>query len=386
MPWQEQSSMDLRLEFVRERRSGRFGMSELCAQYGISRKTGYKWLARYEAAGVSGLADQGRRPHGHPATTEAAIVTAILDARRRFPTWSGGKLVQWLARQDPDRDWPSRTTAYDILRRAGAVRQRRRRPRAPVRPARALIAPAAPNDLWTTDFKGEFRTRDGRYCHPLTVRDGWSRLVVRCDALMAQSYLETRQRFARAFAEFGLPARIRSDNGRPFASTGLAGLSRLTVWWLRLGIQVERIAPGHPEQNGSHEQFHAVLKQATTRPPAANARAQQRRFNAFCTLYNEQRPHDALQGRVPADVYRPSPRPLPRQLPPLDYASHWDVRRVARNGDVTWKGRRLFVSAALAELPIGLEEVDEGVHTVWFGAVALARFDERQWRFTSVLL
>jgi transposase InsO family protein len=321
----------------------------------------------------------------HPATTDPELVAAVLAARQRFPDWSGGKLVQWLARQDPDRAWPGRTTAYEILRRAGAVRQRRRRARAPVRRAGPLPPAQAANEVWTTDFKGEFLMRDGRYCHPLTLRDAFSRRVLRCDALLAQTYADTQRRFARAFAEFGLPDRMRSDNGRPFVSTGLAGLSRLNVWWLRLGIQLERIVPGHPEQNGSHEQFHRVLKKATTRPPAANARAQQRRFDAFCTVYNEQRPHDALQGRVPSDVYVPSRRPLPTRLPPLAYAAHHHVRLVATNGDVAWRGRRLFVSAALATLPIAFEEIDDALYTVWFGSVALARFDERQWHFTSVL-
>jgi transposase InsO family protein len=249
-----------------------------------------------------------------------------------------------------------------------------------------LSTATAPNEVWTADFKGEFLTGDGRYCHPLTVRDAWSRRVLRCDALLAQTYADTRHRFERAFAEFGLPERIRSDNGRPFVSTGLAGLSRLNVWWLRLGIVLERIARGHPEQNGSHEQFHAVLKKATTRPPAATARAQQRRFDRFCAIYNEQRPHDGLNGQVPADRYRVSVRRFPRQLPPLEYAAHWMVRRVASNGDIAWRGQRLFVSAALAELPIAFEEIDDALYTVWFGSVALARFDERQWHLTSVLL
>jgi transposase InsO family protein len=266
------------------------------------------------------------------------------------------------------------------------VRPARPRRRAPVRHVSSLQPAGAPNEVWTADFKGEFRTRDGCYCHPLTVRDAFSRHVLRCDALLSENYLETRRGFQRAFAEFGLPARIRSDNGRPFASTGLARLSRLNVEWLRLGIQVERIAPGHPEQNGSHEPFHAVLKKATTRPPAATARAQQRRFDAFCRIYNHERPHDALAGRVPAELYVPSPRLLPRRLPPLDYAAHWEVRRVASNGDIAWNGRRLFVSAALAALPIAFEEIDDGLYTVWLGTVALARFDERQWHFSSVLL
>jgi transposase InsO family protein len=386
MPWQEQTPMDLRRQFVRELDTGRFTMSELCAQYTISRKTGYKWAGRYAAAGDAGLMDRSRRPHSHPQTTDPTLVAEVLAARERFPDWSAGKIVQWLARRAPLRAWPSRTTAYDILRRAGSVPRRRRVVRPPGRRPSVLQPPCAPNDLWTTDFKGEFRTRDGQYCHPLTIRDAFSRRVLRCDALLAETYADTRRRFERAFAEFGLPARIRSDNGRPFVSTGLAGLSRLNVWWLRLDIPLERIAPGHPEQNGSHEQFHAVLKQATTRPPAANARAQQRRFDAFCLLYNDERPHDALQGRVPADLYVPSPRPLPRRLAPLEYPAHWEVRRVASNGDIAWAGQRLFVSAALAELPLGFEEIDEAVYTVWFGAVALARFDARQRHFTSVLL
>jgi len=385
MSWQECSPMDCRMQFVTEWRSGLFTMIELCAQYGISRTTGYKWTGRFINEGVAGLCDRSRRPRGHPATTPPEIVAAVLAARQRFPDWSGHKLVQWLARHEPGRPWPRRTTAYEILRRAQAVRRRRPRARRPLRAGSALHGAQAPNEVWTTDFKGEFLTGNGCWCHPLTVRDAYSRRVLRCDALLAQTYAETRRRFERAFAEFGLPARIRSDNGRPFVSTGLAGLSRLNVWRLRLGIQLERIAPGHPEQNGSHEQFHAVLKKATTRPPAANARAQQRRFDAFCTLYNEQRPHDALQGRVPADLYVPSHRPLPARLPILDYAPHHQVRTVASNGDVMWRGRRLFVSAALATLRIAFEEVDDALYTVWLGGVALARFDARQWRLTSVL-
>jgi putative transposase len=386
MPWQEQSPMDLRMRFLTELRRELFSMTELCQAYGISRKTGYKWAARYETEAAAGLADRSRRPHGHPATTSETVRDALLEARRRFPLWSGVKLVQWLAKQQPGVDWPSRTTAYELLRRHGAIRQRRSPRRAPLRPSRTMTIATAANQVWTTDFKGEFRTRDGCWCHPLTVRDAFSRRVLRCDALRAETSAETRARFARAFHEFGLPDCLRSDNGRPFASTGLAGLSRLNVWWLQLGIRLERIAPGHPEQNGSHEQFHGVLKTATTRPPAANLAAQQRRFNTFCREYNEQRPHDALGGRAPADVYRPSTRPMPTRLPPLEYAAHWEVRRVASNGDVTWRGRRLFVTAALDQQRIGFEEIDDALYTVWFGSVALARFDERRWQFTSVLL
>jgi hypothetical protein len=235
-----------------------------------------------------------------------------------------------------------------------------------------------PNDTWTTDFKGHFRTRDGVYCYPLTLRDGFSRYVLRCDALTTTSYEATRPCFERAFARFGLPTRIRSDNGGPFASTGFAGLSRLSVWWLRLGILPERTEPGHPEQNGSHEQFHRVLKAETARPPAANATAQQRRFTPFCIEYNHERPHEALGDEVPAVYYQPSPRPLPRRLPLLDYPRHWEVRTVSPVGQISWGSADLFISAALAGERIALEEVDDGLWTIHYAAVALGRLNERE--------
>jgi hypothetical protein len=223
------------------------------------------------------------------------------------------------------------------------------------------------------------------YCYPLTLRDGFSRFVLRCDALAGPTYAATRPRFERAFAEYGLPQRIRSDNGGPFASTGLARLSRLSVWWMRLGIIPERIALGHPEQNGSHEQFHAVLKADTARPPAAHARAQQRRCDRFCTEYNHERPHEALRDGVPASCYHPSPRALPRQLPPLEYPGHFEIRRVSTIGQVAWRGTVLFISEALAHTDIAFEEVDDGLWTIRFASVALARYDERQRRFQPVV-
>jgi hypothetical protein len=237
----------------------------------------------------------------------------------------------------------------------------------------------AVNQVWTSDFKGEFRTGDHRYCYPLTVRDGLSRFVLRCDALANRQTSTTQRRFERAFAKYGLPDRIRSDNGGPFASPGLGGLSQLAVWWIRLGIIPERIAPGHPEQNGSHEQFHAVLKAETTRPPARNLEAQQRRFARFCREYNEERPHEALGDQPPASLYRPSARPLPTRLPPLEYPGHTEVRLVASNGDISWAGERLFIASALAGEYIAFEEVDNGIWNIQFATIVLGRFDERQW-------
>ena len=383
MPWRERSPMEERLAFVRECKSELFTMTELAAQYGISPKTGYKWLARYAAEGADGLRDQSRRPHTHPHATDPDLVEALLAQRRRHPTWGAKKLLRVVVRRQPDAEWPSRSTVCTFLKQHGLVApQRRRHPYAHVPSALAPIAAA--NDVWTTDFKGEFRTGDGQYCYPLTLRDGFSRFVLRCDALVARTYAATRRRFEQAFTEYGLPARIRSDNGEPFAGTALARLSRLSVWWMRLGIVPERIGPGHPEQNGSHEQFHAVLKAETTRPPAAHAAAQQRRFARFCAEYNHDRPHEALGFDVPASHYQASPRSLPARLPALEYPGHCEVRRVSNFGCISWAGRRVFLSNALVGADVAFEEVHDGFWTVWFASVALGRFDERQRRIHPI--
>jgi putative transposase len=241
-----------------------------------------------------------------------------------------------------------------------------------------------PNEVWTTDFKGEFRMGDSRYCYPLTLRDGFSRYVLRCDALAAKRTDGVRQRFQRAFAEYGLPDRIRSDNGGPFAAPGLTRLSHLSVWWVRLGIVPERIALGHPEQNGSHEQFHRVLKAETTRPPAPNLAAQQQRFRRFCTEYNELRPHEALHDEPPASCYRPSTRPLPPRLPTIAYPGHVEVRRVSSCGTVSWRDRALYLTEVLAGEHVGFEEIDDGIWMLTFATIRLARFDERARTLTAV--
>jgi transposase InsO family protein len=380
MPWREMWPMEQRLEFIREYATELFTMTELAAQYGISRKTAYKWLERYEVEGALGLRDRSRRPHGRPQATAADLVEALVAQRRRHPRWGARKLLVVVRRRQPQAAWPARSTVCELLKRAGLVNARRRGQRPPI-PLRSTLAPITrPNEVWTTDFKGEFRTGDRQYCYPLTVRDGFSRFVLRCDALLGRTGEATRRRFERAFAEYGLPERIRSDNGGPFASPGLGGLSALSVWWIRLGIAPERIAPAHPEQNGSHEQFHAVLKAETARPPAASAAAQQRRFTRFCAEYNCERPHEALQDAPPAKYYQASSRALPVRLPPLDYPGHAEVRLVSRNGCVSWNGAPLFLTMALAGEPVAFEEVDDGVWTISFATLVLARFDERQRR------
>ena len=281
MPWRETSPMEERLQFIRDYETDLLTMTELAAQYGVSRKTGYEWLARYRAEGVTGLLARSRRPHHSPHATDPDLIDLLVAQRQRHPRWGATKLLAVAARHAPAADWPSRSTVCTQLKKRGLVRPRRRR-HAPGPGLKPRTPITAVNEVWTTDFKGEFRTGDGAYCYPLTLRDGLSRFVLRCDALPGPTYDATRRRFERAFEEYGLPQRIRSDNGAPFAGAGVARLSRLAVWWIRLGILPERIAVGHPEQIGSHEQFHSVLKAETTRPPATTARGQQRRFYAFC--------------------------------------------------------------------------------------------------------
>lgn len=371
--------MNLRMRFVTDWQRDCWTMTELCADYQISRKTGYKWVDRYETAGPRGLHDQSRRPAHSPGATAPDLVKALVALRLRHPRWGARKLLAVAARQDRHAAWPSRSTVCDLLKARGLVAPRPRWNRHAHVPS-PLAPLTAVNQAWTTDFKGHFRTGDRAYCYPLTLRDGFSRFVLRCEALAGPTYEATRPEFERAFAEYGLPDGIRSDNGGPFASTGLRRLSRLSVWWLRLGIRLERIAPGHPEQNGSHEQFHSVLKAETARPPAANARAQQRRFTRFCAEYNDDRPHEALDDRTPASCYRPSPRSLPTRLPPLEYPGHWELRRVSPIGQVSWGGQLLFLSAALAGEDVAFEEVEDGFWTVYFATLALGRYDERHHR------
>ena len=374
MPWEETSTVDERLEFVKDYQAGLDTMTELCDRFGISRQTGYKWLGRYETGGVLALQDQSRRPHHRPRTIPPAVVEALLAARRQHPTWGPKKL---LSREGGWRlsTQPARSTASAILKQHGLVRPVRRRPR-PGHPGRPVTPMVAPNGIWTIDFKGQFRTGDRTYCYPLTVIDGFSRFVLACHALSSVHTAPTRAVLERVFREYGLPDRLRSDNGVPFAtSRTVARLSALAVWWIRLGIVPELIEPGCPAQNGRHERFHRTLKLETTMPPAATRAAQQRRFKRFREAFNTARPHEALDQRPPAAFYQPSRRPYPRTLPPLDYASHYLVRRVAPSGSITWHNVQLFISHVLVGEDVGLTLIDDGRWAVYFGPILLGHFD-----------
>ncbi len=383
MPWQGVSAVDLRLRFIAEYLTEHYSMTELAATYGISRKTAYYWVRHYEREGPGRLAGTSRRPHHMPRATPEDVVAQVVAARRRHPTWGAGKLRDWLVRRQPATAWPCRDTIHTLLTRHGQVRRRRRAAVALV-PPHHLTRPTAPNLVWTVDFKGQFCTRDGVLCYPFTLRDGFSRYVLRCHALTSVRFEVTQPQMARAFAEFGLPLCIRSDNGAPFGARALAGLSRLAVWWLRLGIWPERIRPGQPGENGSHEQFHAVLKRETARPPAPTRAAQQHRFGRFVTEYNHERPHEAVDHAPPATRYVPSPRAYPSHVPPPEYPLEWTVRRVSTAGQIKWRSRPLFLTSVLADEDVAFEPLDEGCWLIRFALLPLAMFNERTWRLHSL--
>jgi transposase InsO family protein len=378
MPWQETHPMQQRMQFIADHGRGLYNFGELCARYGVSPKTGYKWLARYKAEGPRGLHERSHRPHHCPHRIEDALATLLLDARRAHPGWGPAKLVQYLAPRHPRvAHWPAVSTVADLLNRHGLVRRRRRR-RVSVHPGVVPIRTTAPNDLWTADFKGQFRTRDGVYCYPLTIADQHTRFLVRVEALLSVRVAGARAVFERAFRAYGLPLAIRTDNGVPFANTGLHGLTQLSVWWIRLGIQHQRIRPAAPQENGAHERMHRTLKAETTRPPAADRRAQQRTFVRFRRGYNEERPHAALGGDPPAARYQPSERPYPAVLPPLEYPLHFTVKRVTNAGTIRFKHRLLFLANALKQHHVGLDESDDGIWSLYLGPVLLGRIDERE--------
>ena len=376
--------MDEKVRFIADSRTEFFSFSELCRRYGVSRKTGYKWLGRYEHDGPSGLEERSRRPHSCPHATEAEIVEALMEIRRKHPRWGAKKLLKVLQRRQTKWELPARSTCCDLLKRHGLVDPRRRRTR-PGHAGRPMSAQNEPNAVWAVDFKGQFKTRDGVYCYPLTVTDGFSRYLIGCQGLPSTSTELSKPVFRRLFREYGLPSIIRSDNGVPFATTAMGRLSHLSVWWIRLGIRPELIEPSHPEQNGRHERMHRTLKAEATRPPGGNLAAQQVRFNRFRSEYNDERPHEAIGQETPASMYTPSPRELPRKLLDVEYPGHYEVRYVSTNGGIRWKCAWVNVSTVLGRQYVGLEEVGDGVWDVYFSSVKLGRLDERRMRIEDAL-
>ena len=380
MPWRDVSPMDQRTRFIADYLYRTLTVTELCGLYEVSRKTGYKWIRRYELYGPAGLVEHTRRPHSCPHRTATELVDAVLKVRDRHPSWGARKILAFLYKRDPDVPWPAESTVSSLLKRYGRVARRRRR-RHLGHPGRPDTPMKEPNAVWTAEFK----TRDGRYCYPLTIADGYSRFILGCQGMASTAHTGSKAVFRRVFAEYGLPRIIRTDNGVPFATTALARLSRLSVWWVRLGIYPELIELGHPEQNGRHERMHRTLKAETTRPPAGNRAAQQKRFNRFLAEFNEVRPHEAIGQQTPASIYQPSERSMPSKIPPIEYPAHFEVRLVSTNGGMRWNSKRVPVSHVLGGEYVGLEEIDDGIWNVYFGPLELGRLDERELRIEDAL-
>jgi transposase InsO family protein len=340
-------------------------MTDLCVEYGVSRKTGHKLQRRYAELGVRGLEDQSRAPKHIPHKTPAEVVELLVAERKKYPNW-GPKKLKDVLEQRLGRELPAASTIGGILFRRGLTERRKTRLRHRPRPTGLTVA-EAPNDVWCVDYKGQFRLGDQSYCYPLTITDQFSRYLLGCDGMAAIDEDEARDSFELIFREHGLPSVMRSDNGTPFASTGLAGLSKLSVYWMRLGITPERIRPAHPQENGRHERMHRTLKRETTRPPRKNLLQQQETFDAFRDQFNNERPHEALDMKRPAEVYSSSPRPYPDVLPEPDYSTHDDAIRVTPRGSIyLYRRRQIYLGAALAGQPVGIREQEDGRWLVSF--------------------
>jgi putative transposase len=382
MPWKECHVTDERGRFVARLLDGE-KMARLCAEFGISRKTGYKIFERYQRLGVRGLTDRSRRPYRYANQLPPAVETLIVRLKRDYPTWGAPKIRERVRHRWPDIPCPAISTVHAVLDRRGLVQHRRRRPRA-ARTGTTLTPASQPNGLWCADYKGEFLLGNQRYCYPLTISDFASRYLLACEALSTTQERYAFAVFERAFQEYGLPDALRTDNGVPFASAhALYGLSKLAVWWLRLGIRLQRIAPGHPEQNGRHERMHLTLKQDATRPAAANVLQQQMRFDTFVRRYNHDRPHQALAMATPASRYTASARPY-RGLDDLAYPFHDWTAVVTHCGRICYQRRKINLSQVFAGQTVGVKQTDDHLWLVSFMDYDLGYFDDETCRLEPI--
>lgn len=368
--------MEERRKFIEACRDPQVNLTAICRRFAISTKTGYKWLARYEALGEAGLKDQPRRALRTPHRTDDRLVEVVLELRKEHPTWGPKKLRGFLLHAQPEMTWPAASTIGDVLKRFGMIRPRRRRLRA-IWSGLELSPGLQPNDLWCVDFKGHFALGDRTRCHPLTLTDHASRYLLKCEAVSEPRTEPVREQFELAFREFGMPLRVRSDNGPPFASVGAGGLSALSVWLLKLGVLPERIEPGCPQQNARHERMHRTLKAEATEPPAATRPAQNLVFAAYRHEFNDVRPHEALGQRTPASLYELSPRAYPAELRSPEYRDDAKVRWARSTGQISWRGEAVMTSRCLGGEPIGLRQVSETNWEAYYGPVLLGVLDDR---------
>jgi putative transposase len=383
MPWKETSVMDQKMQMIGEYLSGASTVTELSEVYGISRNTVYKWIRRYQQNKNAGLAGRKSCPRLHPNATSLDIAREIVTLKRQFVNWGPKKLIYWLRQHYPEKRWPAISTTANILKKADMVRPRKKRWKTP-----SYNMPFQecrnPNSVWSADYKGQFRTGDNKLCYPLTISDNYSRYLLACAALEHPSYEETKPVFEAVFKKYGIPAAIRTDNGTPFASIGLGGLALLSVWFIKLGIKPERIKGGHPEENGRHERMHKTLKAATAKPPKENRRAQQKSFNAFRQEYNEERPHEALLMQPPASCYKPSLRAYDPKLCEITYRGNFYLRRVRHNGEIKWRGERVYVSKSLAGETVALRLEGQNTWQVYYSHYLLGSLDELEMKIKSV--
>jgi transposase InsO family protein len=374
MPWEQTSAVAERIKFIADYLHGRYSKSELCRAYGISRPTAYKWIKRHQEGRAKDFEDLSRAPHHHPNQSSEEVREMIVETKLYRQSWGPKKVLHYLRANGPQLKWPADSTAGQILKRAGLVKQRVKR-----RHVTAYNEPfgscEAPNQIWSADFKGDFALGNHRRCYPLTLSDNFSRYLLLCRALKHPSYAAVRPWFEWAFRQYGLPQAIRTDNGAPFASLALGGLSELSKWWIQLGIRPERIKPGKPSQNGRHERMHRTLKFDVA--PQPNHPRQQRHFDGFQEQYNVERPHESLDGKTPATVYYPSPRPYPEKLPPIEYDSQSLVRHVRHTGEIRWRGELIYISQVLARQPLGLKQIEEQTWEVRFSFHLLGFLDEQ---------
>ena len=378
MPWKEATKMSERRELITKWASGLYKVTDLAEEFGVSRPTVYEWIRRYgEGGGDSALSDRRSVPGSCPHRTPEVIAKEIVKAKRQHPFWGPAKLINLLRLDHPEIAWPSASTAGAILDREGLVTHRPHRRRGVVLNAGALKATES-GEMMTADHKGQFRLGNRRYTFPVTINDPVSRFIYSIEGKTSTSYREARPAFERVFRQHGVPRFMGSDNGGPFScSQALAGLSLLSVWWIKLGITPVRIHPGCPWENGVHERMHKTLKAETARPPARNAREQQKRFDSFRTEFNTVRPHDGIGGRRPIELLKKCQRPYPRRLVEHDYAGHFETRSVRPTGEIRWKGSFVFLSQTLAGERVGMVELADGVWGVSFHHIELGRYDER---------
>jgi putative transposase len=382
MPWHQTDRVNERLRFVALSQEGLFSMSELCARFGVSRETGYETLARYAAEGAEGLKDGSHAPVHCPHRIPEAMCELLLKFRKTHPHWGPRKAIATLQPRHPGLVFPAASTVGDLFVREGLVKRRRPR-RVWAQPGRTNLVVREPNDGWTMDFKGEFRMGNGKLCYPLTIADAHTRFILAVHGLESTGHAGARVVVERVFREYGLPLVIRSDNGNPFVTKAIAGLSRLSVWWIQLGIEHDRIAPRRPDQNGSHERMHRTLRQETAFPPAADGQAQQGRFDHFTDEFDFLRPHEALGMKTPGSLYERSPRELPEKLPQPEYPAHCVVRPVRGNGILFFRDRAIFLSELLIGHQVALEEVADGIWSIYFYGLLLARLDERTFKLSD---